>query len=74
MTPYEAIRAGTVGAGTFLRQENTFGTVAVGLCADLLLEARAPLCWPEAKNQISREPATLFVFAGREVINNAPER
>ena len=43
MTPYEAIRAGTAHAATFLGQENEFGRVAKGLRADLLLVDANPL-------------------------------
>jgi imidazolonepropionase-like amidohydrolase len=43
LTPYEAIRAGTVDAAIFLHQENEFGTVATGRRADLLLLEANPL-------------------------------
>jgi imidazolonepropionase-like amidohydrolase len=43
LTPYEAIRAGTIDAALFLSQQNEFGTVTVGLRADLLLLEANPL-------------------------------
>lgn len=43
MTPYEAIRAGTIDAAIFLHQENEFGTVATRRRADLLLVEANPL-------------------------------
>ena len=43
MTPYEALRAGTIDAARFLRREEEFGTVAVGRRADLLLLTANPL-------------------------------
>jgi imidazolonepropionase-like amidohydrolase len=43
MTPYEAIRAGTVDAAKFLHQENEFGLVGKGLRADLILVDANPL-------------------------------
>ena len=43
LTPYEAIRAGTSDAALFLNQQNEFGTVTVGLRADLLLLEANPL-------------------------------
>jgi imidazolonepropionase-like amidohydrolase len=51
ITPYDAIRSGTSDAATFLRQQNEFGLVAVGLRADLLLVEANPL---EDVNNISR--------------------
>jgi len=43
LSPYEALRAGTADAATFLRQESEFGTVTVGKRADLLLVRGDPL-------------------------------
>jgi imidazolonepropionase-like amidohydrolase len=43
LTPYEAIRAGTRDAAEFLGGQNEFGTVAVGLRADLILTEANPL-------------------------------
>jgi hypothetical protein len=43
LTPFEALRAGTSAAARFLRREREFGTVAVGLRADLLLLDANPL-------------------------------
>ena len=43
LTPYEAIRAGTSDAARFLHRETEFGTVAVGLRADLILLTANPL-------------------------------
>jgi hypothetical protein len=43
MTPYEAIRAGTVDAAEFLSQGEEFGVVTVGRRADLLLLNANPL-------------------------------
>lgn len=43
LTPYQAVRAATTEAARFLRQENEFGRVAVGLRADLLLLRSDPL-------------------------------
>lgn len=43
LTPYQALRAGTSGAAEFLKQQNEFGTVAVGKRADLLLLEANPL-------------------------------
>jgi imidazolonepropionase-like amidohydrolase len=43
LTPYEALRAGTSDAAIFLHQEKEFGTIAVGLRADLLLLKANPL-------------------------------
>jgi alcohol dehydrogenase (cytochrome c) len=37
--------------------------VAVDSGGGSLIEARAPLYWPEAKNHIGQEASTLFVFA-----------
>jgi len=42
-TPYEAIRAGTRDAAEFLKAEGQWGTVAVGLRADLILLDANPL-------------------------------
>jgi imidazolonepropionase-like amidohydrolase len=42
-TPYEAIKAGTSDAAEFLKKQNEFGTVAVGLRADLILLEANPL-------------------------------
>lgn len=43
LTPYQALRAGTSGAAEFLKQQDEFGTVAVGQRADLLLLEANPL-------------------------------
>lgn len=43
LTPYEALRAGTVDAAAFLGRSNEFGTVAVGNRADLILLDADPL-------------------------------
>ena len=43
LSPYDAIRAGTSDAARFLHREGEFGTVAVGLRADLLLVTGNPL-------------------------------
>ncbi len=43
LTPYQALRAGTSGAATFLEAQDAFGTVAAGLRADLILLDRNPL-------------------------------
>lgn len=43
LTPYQALRAGTRSAAECLEQEHEFGSVAVGLRADLLLLATNPL-------------------------------
>jgi imidazolonepropionase-like amidohydrolase len=43
MTPYEALRAGTVDAAKFLHRENEFGLVSKGLRADLILVDANPL-------------------------------
>jgi len=43
LTPYQAIRAGTIDAARFLRREDEFGTVAVGRRADLILLEANPL-------------------------------
>lgn len=43
LSPYDAIRAGTSDAARFLHREGEFGTVAVGLRADLLLVTDNPL-------------------------------
>jgi imidazolonepropionase-like amidohydrolase len=43
MTPYEAIRAGTVDAARFLNQGNEFGMLGAGRRADLLLLNANPL-------------------------------
>jgi outer membrane protein assembly factor BamB len=37
--------------------------VAIDSGGGSLIEARAPLYWPEAKNHIGQEASTLFVFA-----------
>jgi len=42
-TPYEAIKSGTIDAADFLKQQDQFGTVAVGLRGDLLLLEGNPL-------------------------------
>lgn len=42
-TPYAALRTATIDAAKFLRRENDFGRVAVGLRADLLLTPENPL-------------------------------
>ncbi len=43
LSPYEAIRIGTRNAAEFLNATDTFGTVAVGLRADLILVEANPL-------------------------------
>jgi imidazolonepropionase-like amidohydrolase len=43
LTPYQALRGGTSQAAVFLHQEKEFGTVAVGLRADLILADANPL-------------------------------
>lgn len=43
LTPYEAIRAGTYDAARFLGKEDEFGSVRVGLRADLVLVDANPL-------------------------------
>jgi imidazolonepropionase-like amidohydrolase len=43
LTPYEAIRAGTVDAAQFLNATKEFGTIEVGKRADLILASRNPL-------------------------------
>ncbi len=43
LSPYEAIRTGTRNAAEFLNATDTFGTVAVGLRADLILVEANPL-------------------------------
>ncbi|MGI9204511.1 MAG: amidohydrolase family protein [Woeseiaceae bacterium] len=43
LTPFEALRSGTVNAAQFLEAENTFGTIQRGLTADLILLDANPL-------------------------------
>lgn len=43
LSPYEALKAGTSDAASFLNQENEFGTVAVSSRADLILLSANPL-------------------------------
>lgn len=43
LTPYRALKTGTSDAAEFLGQQREFGTVAVGLSADLVLVAGNPL-------------------------------
>jgi imidazolonepropionase-like amidohydrolase len=43
LTPYQALRAATVDAALFLGRADEFGSVAVGLGADLLVVERDPL-------------------------------
>ena len=43
LSPFEALRAGTSDAARFLHQEAEFGTVGVGMSADLLLLEANPL-------------------------------
>jgi imidazolonepropionase-like amidohydrolase len=43
LTPYEALRAASSDAAIFLRQEKEFGTVGLGMRADLLLLKANPL-------------------------------
>jgi imidazolonepropionase-like amidohydrolase len=43
LTPYQALLAATAEAARFLEREHDFGTVSVGLAADLLLVERNPL-------------------------------
>jgi imidazolonepropionase-like amidohydrolase len=43
LTPYEALRAGSSDAAMFLHQEQEFGTVGLGVRADLLLLKANPL-------------------------------
>jgi imidazolonepropionase-like amidohydrolase len=43
LTPYQALRAATTEAARFLREENEFGRIAVGMRADLLLLRADPL-------------------------------
>jgi imidazolonepropionase-like amidohydrolase len=43
LTPYEALRAGSTDAAMFLHQEKEFGTVGLGVRADLLLLKANPL-------------------------------
>jgi imidazolonepropionase-like amidohydrolase len=43
LTPFEAIRAATSGAAEFLKAQNVWGRVAVGLRADLVLVEANPL-------------------------------
>jgi hypothetical protein len=43
LTPYEALRAGTINAAETLNASGEFGTVAIGKRADLLLLDRNPL-------------------------------
>jgi imidazolonepropionase-like amidohydrolase len=43
LTPYEALRLGTVAPATFLRESGKFGIVAVGASADLVLVDANPL-------------------------------
>jgi imidazolonepropionase-like amidohydrolase len=50
-TPYQAIKAGTSDAAEFLKKQTEFGTVAVGLRADLLLLEANPL---EAVSNVNR--------------------
>jgi imidazolonepropionase-like amidohydrolase len=52
-TPYAALRAATVDAAKFLRRENDFGRVAVGLRADLLLTKENPLANVRALRRLS---------------------
>ena len=43
MTPYDALRAATVAPAAFLGQGESFGTIAIGRRADLLLLDRSPV-------------------------------
>jgi imidazolonepropionase-like amidohydrolase len=43
LTPYEALRTGTVNPARFFGAENEFGTVRAGLAADLILASANPL-------------------------------
>ena len=48
LRPYEAIRAGTVDAAEFLGARGEFGTVSVGVRADLILLEGNPFCSGDA--------------------------
>lgn len=43
LTPYEALRSGTVNAAQFLEAENIFGTIQTGLAAEFILLDANPL-------------------------------
>jgi imidazolonepropionase-like amidohydrolase len=66
LSPYEAIRAGTVEAAKFLHQENEFGAVREGLRADLLLVDGNPLADVKNASRISG-----VVAAGRWLTTQA---
>jgi len=65
MTPYDAIRAGTADAATFLKQDDEFGIVRAGLRADLLLVDANPLANVTNVSQI------FGVMAGGRWLTNA---
>jgi imidazolonepropionase-like amidohydrolase len=43
LTPFEALRTGTLNPAVFFEATNEFGAVRAGLAADLILAARSPL-------------------------------
>jgi hypothetical protein len=43
MTPFEVLKSGTQDAGVYFRNEDTFGTIAVGRRADMILVDANPL-------------------------------
>ena len=61
LTPYQAIRAGTIDAARFLRRNDEFGTVAVGRRADLILLETNPLDDVANLAKARRHPAEWLV-------------
>ena len=57
LTPYEALRTGTVNPATFLGVEDEFGRIAAGLAADFLLVDGNPL----DSVAVLREPAGVML-------------
>jgi len=67
MTPYEAIRAGTIDAAKFLHQEGEFGVVRTGLRADLLLVEANPLADVKNTSKIAGVMASGRWFTAAEL-------
>jgi cytosine/adenosine deaminase-related metal-dependent hydrolase len=69
LTPYEALRAGSSDAAVFLHQEKEFGTVALGVRADLLLLKANPL---ESVDNIEKRVGVMV--AGRWFVESELQR
>jgi imidazolonepropionase-like amidohydrolase len=74
MSPYEALRCGTIDAARFVGESDRWGTVQTGRRADLLLLRQDPLVSGEALRQLEAVFVNGFMLSSGELDRLLAER